>query len=203
MMSCWLALIRTSSSNGKSHSKRTIRVCTSLKTLVTLSSPIIQPMSWSCTASCNGRVLVRLSILSTDSMATLSFDLKRFSSKQNQVVSQNLHSITARQVVGVFIVQTPHLCLQDLLPTSACHSNQLTYFSLLISRQVVGVFIVQTPRLCLQDLLPTSACRDTLKHYKKTCRFRQSIDKSPSSNDLTANMPKRSETKTRHLDQEY
>ena len=70
MMSRWLALIRTSSSNGKSHSKRTIRVCTSLKTLVTLSSPIIQPMSWSCTASCNGRVLVRLSILSTD-VATL------------------------------------------------------------------------------------------------------------------------------------
>ena len=26
----------------------------------------------------------------------------------------------SRQVVGVFTVQTPHLCLQDLLPTSAC-----------------------------------------------------------------------------------
>ena len=36
-MSRWFALRRTSSSNGKSHSKRTIRVCTSLKTLVTLS----------------------------------------------------------------------------------------------------------------------------------------------------------------------
>ena len=153
-------------------------------------------MSWSCTASCNGRVLVRLSILSTDMVWRHFLDLKRFGSKQNQVVSQkyNLHSITSRQVVGVFIVQTPHLCLQDLLPTSACQSNQLTYFSLLISRQVVGVFIVQTPHLCLQDLLPTSACRDILKHSKK-CRSRQSIDKSPSTNDLTANMPTRSETK--------
>ena len=75
MMSRWFALKRTSSSNGKSHSKRTIRVCTSLKTLVTLSRPIIQPMSWSCTASYNGRVLVRLSILSTDRMAIFSLSL--------------------------------------------------------------------------------------------------------------------------------
>ena len=28
--------------------------------------------------------------------------------------------LISRQVVGVFTVQTPHLCLQDLLPTSAC-----------------------------------------------------------------------------------
>ena len=44
MMSRWFAFIRTSSSNGKSHSMRTIRVCTSLKTLVTLSKPIIHSM---------------------------------------------------------------------------------------------------------------------------------------------------------------
>ena len=60
---------------------------------------------------------------------------------------------------------------------------------MLISRQVVGVFTVQTPHLCLQDLLPTSACRDALS-IPKTCHLRQSIDKSPSTNDLTANMPK-------------
>ena len=65
--------------------------------------------------------------------------------------------------------------------------------SMLISRQVVGVFTVQTPHLCLQDLLPTSACRDILS-ITKPCHLRQSIDKSPSTNDLTANMPK-SETK--------
>ena len=62
-------------------------------------------------------------------------------------------------------------------------------FSMLISRQVVGVFTVQTPHLCLQDLLPTSACRDTPKH-SKTCHLWQSLDKSPSTNDLTVNMPK-------------
>ena len=44
MMSRWFAFRRTSSSNGKSHSMRTIRVCTSLKTLVTLSKPIIHSM---------------------------------------------------------------------------------------------------------------------------------------------------------------
>ena len=51
--------------------------------------------------------------------------------------------------------------------------------------------LVQTPHLCLQDSLPTSACRDILKHVTKTRRFRQSIDKSLSSNDLPANMPKK------------
>ena len=31
--------------------------------------------------------------------------------------------LISRQVVGVFTVQTPHLCLQDLLPTSACRDT--------------------------------------------------------------------------------
>ena len=264
MMSRWFALRRTSSSNGKSHSKRTSKVCISRKTLVTLSNPIIQPMYCSSIASRNGRLLVRLSILSTDRMAILFLSLNA-SFQQNPVVSQLLHSKTSRPVVGVLIVQTPHLCLQDLLPTStyqsylflstylqaSCRSphlskhltcafrtysqlqpTNLTYFSLLISRQVVGVLtcpntslvspgltpnlslsrysqcsspgklsefsLVQTPHLCLQDLLPTSACRDILKHFTKTCRFRQSIDKSLSSNDLTANMPKK-EVKQKHI----
>ena len=95
------------------------------------------------------------------------------------------------------LVQTPHLCLQDSLPTSA----RRDILTMLISRQVVGVFTVQTPHLCLQDLLPTSACRDT-PSISKTYRFRQSIDKSLPSNDLTSNIPK-SETKTHHLNQEY
>ena len=29
----------------------------------------------------------------------------------------------SRQVVGAFTVQTPHLCLRDLLPTSACRDT--------------------------------------------------------------------------------
>ena len=31
--------------------------------------------------------------------------------------------LISRQVVGVFTVQTPHLCLQDSLPTSACRDT--------------------------------------------------------------------------------
>ena len=43
------------------------------------------------------------------------------------MVSQILHSRTSRPVVGVLIVQTPHLCLQDLLPTSAYQSYLLLF----------------------------------------------------------------------------
>ena len=70
-------------------------------------------------------------------------------------------------------------------------------FQWLTSRQVVGVLIVQTPHLCLQDLLPTSACRDT-PSISKTCHLRQSIDKSLSTNDLTANMPQKWNKSTSH-----
>ena len=34
-----------------------------------------------------------------------------------------LSMLISRQVVGAFTVQTPHLCLQDLLPTSACRDT--------------------------------------------------------------------------------
>ena len=92
MMSRWFALRRTSSSNGKSHSKRTSKVCISRKTLVTLSNPIIQPMYCSSIASRNGRLLVRLSILSTDRMATLSLSLNASVPTRIQWFSQLLHS---------------------------------------------------------------------------------------------------------------
>ena len=105
----------------------------------------------------------------------------------------------SRQLSESLLVQTLHLCLQDLLPTSAYQSYLLlsTYLqascqifqskhitrasrthsqpqpveisSMLISRQVVGVSNVQIPHLCLQDLLPTSACRDALTHKQKQC----------------------------------
>ena len=59
-------------------------------------------------------------------------------------------------------VQTPLLCLQDLLPTSACESNHLPT-SLCLSPDKLSEFsLVQTLHLCLQDSLPTSACRDIL-----------------------------------------
>ena len=182
-------------------------------------------MSWSSTASRNGRVLVRLAILSTDRMATLSSSLNASVPTRNPVVSQILLSRISRQLSESLL--SKHLaCVSRTY--SQLQPTNLTYFSLLISRQVVGALtcpntslvspgpapnlslsrysrcsspgelselsLVQTPHLCLQDLLPTSACRDT-PSISKTCRFRQSIDKSPSTNDLTANMPKRSETK--------
>ena len=87
-------------------------------------------------------------------------------------------------------------CRSFHCPHLTCVSRTHSQPQLSISRQVVGVFTVQTPHLCLQDLLPTSACRDILS-ISKPCHLRQSIDKSLSSNDLTANMPQKwSETKT-------
>ena len=87
------------------------------------------------------------------------------------------------------LVQTPHLCLQDPLPTSACRDTlnahlQASCRSLHSSKHLTCVSRI---------LLPTSACRDIFKHFtkKKTCRLRQSIDKSHFSNDLTANMPQK------------
>ena len=127
MMSRWFAFRRTSSSNGKSHSMRTSTVCISRNTLVTFSKPIIQPMYCSSIASRNGRLSRRLSILSHRLYGDTFLDLKRFGSNQNPVVSQLLLSKTSRPVVGVSIVQTLHLCLQDLLPTSACRDTLNTH----------------------------------------------------------------------------
>ena len=197
MMSRWFAFRRTSSSNGKSHSMRTSTVCISRNTLVTFSKPIIQPMYCSSIASRNGRFSRRLSILSTDGMATLFLSL-------NASVP-----LTLQWFLNFYFQRLLGQLSESLLSKhSTCVSRTysqpqpIEIFSMLIStRQVVGVFTVQTPHLCLQDLLPTSACRDILS-IPKPCHPRQSIDKSPSTNDLTANMPK-SETKTRHMNQEY
>ena len=185
MMSRWFALRRTSSSNGKSHSKRTIRACTSLKTLVTLSKPIIQPISWSSTASCNGRVLVRLSILSTDGIAILFLSLNA----SVPLTIQWFLNFYFQRLLGQLSESSMSKHLTCVSRTRS-QPQPVEIFSMLISRQVVGVFTVQTPHLCLQDLLPTSACRDT-PSISKTCHLRQSIDKSPSTNDLTANMPQK------------
>ena len=98
------------------------------------------------------------------------------------------------------IVQTPHLCLQDSLPTSACRDIlnahlQASCRSLHLSKHLTCVSRTHS------QLQPVEIYSST---SQKTCRLRQSIDKSHLSNDLTANMPKNgSETKTRHLNQEY
>ena len=118
MMSRWFAFRRTSSSNGKSHSMRTSTVCISRNTLVTFSKPIIQPMYCSSIASRNGRLSRRLSILSPGCMAILSSSLNATVPTKIQWFLNFYFPRTSRPVVGVSIVQTLHLCLQDLLPTS-------------------------------------------------------------------------------------
>ena len=176
----------------QSHSMRTSTVCISRNTLVTFSKPIIQPMYCSSIASRNGRLSRRLSILSTGCMAILFLSLNATVPTKIQwflnfyfqrllgQLSESLLSKHSTCVSRTYSQPQPVKVNLQTLPISQCSS----------SRQVVGVFTVQTPHLCLQDLLPTSACRDTLKH-SKTCHLRQSIDKSPSTNDLTANMPQK------------
>ena len=173
---------------------RTSTVCISRNTLVTFSKPIIQPMYCSSIASRNGRLSRRSSIFSTDGMAILFLSLNA----SVPITIQWSLNFYFQGLLG-------QLSESPLSKHSTCVSRtysqlqptNFTYFSLPTSRQVVGVLTVQTPHMCLQDLLPTSACRDTLKHFK-TCHLRQAIDKSPSTNDLTANMPQK-EVRQKHV----
>ena len=100
------------------------------------------------------------------------------------MISQLLLSKTSRPVVGVSTVQTPHLCLQDLLPTSA-------YLDILNAHLQASCRSLHCPNTSLVSpgLTPNLSLSRYSKH-SKTCHLRQSIDKSPSTNDLTANMPK-------------
>ena len=102
----------------------------------------------------------------------------------------------SRQVVGVFNCPNTSLVppglTPNLRPPGLTPNLSLSRYSQCSSPgKLSESSLVQTPHLCLQDLLPTSACRDILKHFTKTCRLRQSIDKSHFSNDLTANMPQK------------
>ena len=85
------------------------------------------------------------------------------------------------------LVQTPHLCLQDPLPTSACRDTlnahlQASCRSLHSSKHLTCVSRTYS------QLQPVEIYSST---SQKTCRLRQSIDKSHFSNDLTANMPQK------------
>ena len=113
-----------------------------------------------------------------------SLELKRLGSTHTPVVSQLLLSKTSRPVVGVSTVQTLHLCLQDLLPTSA-------YRDILNAHLQASCRSLHCPNTSLVSpgLTPNLSLSRYPKH-SKTCHLRQSIDKSPSTNDLTANMPK-------------
>ena len=222
MMSRWFALRRTSSSNGKSHSKRTSKVCISRKTLVTLSNPIIQPMYCSSIASRNGRLLVRLSILSTDRMAILFLSLNASVPTKIQWFSQLLHSkdfsasCRSPHCPNTSLVSsglTPNFNL-PILPISLCLSpGKLSEFSSCPNTSLVSPGL--TPNLSLsrysQCSSPGKLSEFSLsKHLtcvsrtysqlqpveiltiiSKTCRLRQSIDKSlPSKMTSQPTCPK-------------
>ena len=168
MMSRWFALRRTSSSNGKSHSKRTIRVCTSLKTLVTLSKPIIQTMISSSTASRNGRVLVRLSILSTDRMAILLLSL-------NASVPTKIQWFLKIYIQGSLGQLSESLLSKHLTCVSRTYSQlqptNLTHFSLLISRQVVGALTCPNTSLVSPGLTPNLSLSRYTQAFHKNMSF--------------------------------
>jgi hypothetical protein len=143
-------------------------------------------MSWSSTASRNGRVLVRLSILSTDRMATLFLSLNAsvptriqwFLKFYFQGFPGSCRSPYCPNTSLVSPGPTPNFNL-PILPISLCLSpGKLSELSL-----------VQTPHLCLQDLLPTSACRDTLNvHLQASCRSFHCPNTSLVSPGLTSNL---------------
>ena len=116
------------------------------------------------------------------------------------------------------LVQTPHLCLQDLLPTSACRDTlnvhlqascrsfhcpntslvspgptpnlSLSRYSQCSSPGKLSEFSLSKHLTCVSRTYSQPQPVEIFSIISKKCRFRQSIDKSPSSNDLTANMPK-------------
>ena len=146
MMSRWFAFKRTSSSKGRSHSMRTSIVCTIRKDTRHLLQSENPLMYRSSIASHNGR-LSRLSILGIDYVVILSLSLnatipltlqwflnsyfQRLLGQLSALLSEHSTRVSrtysqplsiCRSAVGVFTVQT-HLCLQDLLPTSACRDT--------------------------------------------------------------------------------
>ena len=76
--------------------------------------------------------------------------------------------LISRQVVGVFTVQTPHLCLQDLLPTSACRD------ALSIPKHVISGNHLTSH---LQPMTSQSTCRKVKqKHVSSESRILKLFD---------------------------
>ena len=108
-----------------------------------------------------------------------------------------LSILISRQVVGVFTVQTPHLCLQDLLPTSACRDTLNTHLQ-------AGCRSLHCPN--------TSLVSPGLTPNLSLSRYSQASQKHViSGNQLTSHLQQmtlqptchKNETKTHCLNQEY
>ena len=176
---------------------RTSMVCTIRMMFVTFSNPTLHSMYRSSIASRNGRFSRRLSILSTDNMAIFLLSL-------NATVPLTIQwflNFYFQRLLG----QLSEFLLLSKQPTCVSRTysqpQPIRTFSMLISRHVVGVFTVQTPHLCLQDLLPTSACRDALSIPKHVISGNHlTSHPQPMTSQPTCHT---SETKTRHINQEY
>ena len=134
-------------------------------------------MYCSSIASRNGRLLVRLrlSILSTNRMATLSLSSNASVPTKNVVpLDFGFSTLTFKRLLG-------QLSEPSLSKHLTCVSRTYSQLQPKIGRLPISLYLppgklselslVQTPHLCLQDLLPTSACRDILNaHLQASCR---------------------------------
>ena len=185
MMSRWFAFRRTSSSNGKSHSMRTSTVCISRNTLVTFSKPIIQPMYCSSIASRTGRLSRRLSILSTDRMATLSLSL-------NASVPTRIQWFLKFYFQGFpGSCRSPYCPNTSLVSPGLAPNLSLSRYSQCSSPGKLSESSLSRHLTCVSRTYSQPQPVEIPSSISKTCHLRQSIDKSLSTNDLTANMPQK------------
>ena len=106
--------------------------------------------------------------------------------------------LISRQVVGALTCPNTSLVSPGPAPNLS-----LSRYSRCSSPGELSEFLLSKHLTCVSRTYSQLQPVEILQAFQKTCRFRQSIDKSPSTNDLTANMPKKVKQNTRHLNQEY
>ena len=213
MISKLLRLTRTSSNSGTSHSRSTICVCSNLMTPGNFSISIIRPMSCSFSASYTDGIVsspisgsisgihLRQNYCEIPWYPNFSVPdrVQWFQTFQTSQFLQAFYTLKRHQAS----CRSPHLC-KHLACVSSTYSqpqpvNQVTYLLLFAYLQTSCRSSHLSKHLtCVSR---THSQPQPVEIYssisKKTCCFRQSIDKSLSSNDLTANMPKK--VKQKHV----
>ena len=101
--------------------------------------------------------------------------------------------LISRQVVGA--LTCPNTSLVSPGPTP---NLSLLRYSQCSSPGKLSEFSLSKHLTCVSRTYSQPQPVEIFSIISKKCRFRQSIDKSPSSNDLTANMPK-NEVKQKHV----
>ena len=100
--------------------------------------------------------------------------------------------LISRQVVGV--LTCPNTSLVSPGPTP---NLSLSRYSQCSSPGKLSEFSLSKHLTCVSRTYSQLQPVEILTIISKTCRLRQSIDKSPSTNDLTANMPQK--VKQKHI----